>query len=234
MTAVIGTLANLYTGIVQTGLITNSYGAYLTSGGSAYDLHLPFQADKIEWFNFTKYGTNSQNLQGIWFRDFPAGDALIIARGTTDLTSTKETTNGVTDASDPGGFADEHQDISGITAATPGVVTVASTAGYSDGQRVVITKVIGTIAPYVNNQTFVIKILSGTTFALYDIYGLPVTTAGSYTSSGQVTLTGPDLGIVDAPVQYIYTLGSAVMGNASDVIYLTAWQFNSYYNLGAV
>lgn len=234
MTAQIGTSANLSTGIVQQGLVTNTYGCYLTSGGAAYNLVLPFVADKIEWFNYTKYATNSNNLQGVWFRDFPAGDALIIARGTTDLTSTLETTNGVTNASTAGGFTDQHKTISGITAATPGVVTVGSTAAYADGDRVVITKVVGSIGASVNNQTFVVKVLSGTTFALYDIYGLPVTTAGTYTSGGQSTLTGPSLGVVDSAPSYIYTLGSAVMGADGDVLYVVASKFNSYYNLGDV
>jgi hypothetical protein len=234
MTAPIATSANLTTGLVQRSLVTNTYGVYLTSGGSAYNLTLPFVADKIEWFNYTKYATNSNNIQGVWFRDFPAGDALIIARGTTDLTSTLETTNGITNASTAGGFADEHKTITNITAATPGVVTVASTAAYSDGDRVVITKVIGSLGASVNNQTFVVKVLSGTTFALYDVYGLPVTTSGTYTSGGQSTLTGPSLGIVDSPPSYIYTLGSAVMGADGDVLYIVAYQFNSYYTLGDV
>ncbi len=232
MTASLGTSSNLSTGLVQSSLVTNSYAGYVISAGAAYNLVLPFVADKIEWYNYTKFGTDTNNLQGVWFRDFPAGDALIIARGTTTLTSTLETTNGVTNASTAGGFVSEHQVISSITAATPGVVTVASTAAYADGDRVVITKVVGSLGASVNNQTFVIKVLSGTTFSLYDIYGLPVTTAGTYTSGGQSTLSGPSLGIVNAPPSYIYTLGSAIMGASTDKIYVAAYQFNSYYNLG--
>jgi hypothetical protein len=234
MTAQLGTSSNLTTGFVQQSLVTNTYGCYLQSAGSAYSLVLPFVADKIEWFNYTKYATNSNNLQGVWFRDFPSGDALIIARGTTTLTSTLEATNGVTDASTDGGFTDQHQTLTNITAATPGVVTVASTAGYSNGDRVVITKVVGSLGASVNNQTFVVEVLNSTTFALYDVYGLPITTAGTYTSGGQVTLTGPSLGTVNTPPSYIYTLGSAVMGNDNDVLYIVATQFNSYQNLGDV
>lgn len=233
MTASLGTSANLSTGLVQKSLVTNSYAGYITSAGAAYNLVLPFVPDKIAWFNYTKYATDSNNLQGVWYRDFPAGDALIIARGTTTLSSTLEATNGVTNASTAGSFANEHKTITNITAATPGVVTVASTAAYSDGDRVVITKVVGSLGASVNNQTFVIKVLNSTTFSLYDVYGLPITTAGTYTSGGQSTLTGPSLGIVDSPPSYIYTLGTAIMGSASDKIYLEAWQFNSYYNLGS-
>lgn len=233
MTAPIGTSANIYTGLRELGQVTNTYAGYLQSAGSAYSLVLPWQADKLEWFNYTKFGTDTNNLQGVWFRDFPAGDALIINRGTTTLTSTLETTNGVTIANIAGGFADEHRTITGITTATPAVVTSAA-HGLSTGQRVVITKVIGTIGQELNNNTYVVQVLSSSTFALYDIYGLPITTVGAYGSSGQATLTGPTLGIVDAPVSYVLTLGTAVMGNANDIIYFAASKFNAYFNLGAV
>lgn len=231
MTAPIGTSANVFTGLRELSNVTNTYAGYFQSDGSAYDLVLPWQADKIEWFNYTKYGTNDQNLSGVWFRDFPAGDALIVNRGTTTLTSTLETTNGVTNASTAGGFTNQHVTITGITTATPAVVTAAG-HGLVDNDRVVITKVVGTIGPEVNNQTFVVDVLSSSTFALYDTFGLPITTVGSYTSGGQLTKTGPDLGVVDNPPSYIYTLGTAVVGNDNDVIYFVAYKFNAYFNLG--
>lgn len=232
MTASIGTSANIFTGTRELSQVTNTYAGYFISDGAAYNLVLPWQADKIEWFNYTKYATNSNNLSGVWFRDFPAGDALIVARGTTTLTSTLEATNGVTNASTAGGFTNQHLVISGLTTATPGVVTTSTAHGLVDGDRVVITKVIGTVAAEVNNKTFVVDVLSSTTFGLYDTYGLPITTVGSYTSSGQVTKTGPELGIVDNPPSYIYTLGTAVVGNDNDVIYFVAYKFNAYFNLG--
>jgi hypothetical protein len=231
MTAPIGNADNVFTGLRELSNVTNTYGGYFISDGSAYDLVLPWQADMIQWYNYTKFGTNTNNLSGVWFRDFPSGDALIVARGTTDLTSTLETTNGVTDASTASGFTDQHVTITGITTATPAVVTAAS-HGLVDGDRVVITKVVGTIAPEVNNQTFVVDVLTANTFALYDVYGLPITTVGSYTSGGQITKTGPDLGIVDNPPSYIYTLGTAVVGADNDVIYFVAYKFNAYFNLG--
>jgi hypothetical protein len=233
MTAPIGTASNIYTGLRELGQVTNTYAGYFTSAGSAYNLILPWQADKIEWYDFTKYGTNTNNIQGVWFRDMPNADALIIARGTTTLTSTLESTNGVTNASTPGGFVAEQLTITGITTATPAVVTTATNTLVT-GQRVVITKVIGTMASEVNNNTYVIQVLSSTTFALYDVYGVPITTVGAYSSSGQATLTGPTLGIVDAPPSYIYTLGTAVVGAASDVIYFVAYKYNAYFNLGTV
>jgi len=247
MTAPIGNTANRFTGIREQSQVTNSYGGYLQSAGAAYNLTLPFYPDKFEWFNYTKFATNDNNVQGVWYRDFPDGDALIIARGTTTLTSTLETTNGITNASTAGGFYNEHLVISGITS-TPAVVTTTTNHILSDYDRVVITKVIGTMASEINNKTYVVRVLSATTFALYDVYGIPITTVGAYTSSGQVTKIGPLLGnplepvspayphkaIIDYPPTAILTLGSAIMGADNDVIYFTAWQFNNYVNRGDV
>ncbi len=245
MTAPIGNTANRFTGIREFSQVTNSYGGYLQSGGAAYNLSLPFFPDKFEWFNYTKYATNATNLSGVWYRDFPAGDALIIARGTTTLTSTLETTNGITDASTAGGFYNEHLVISGITA---GVVTTSTPHGLSDYDRVVLTKIIGTVAPQLNNNTYVVRVLSSTTFQLYDVYGVPIVQVGSWSSSGQVTKSSPALGdpsvavnpayprdsIIDQPPVAILTLGSAIMGVDNDIIYFTAWQFNNYVNRGDV
>jgi len=231
MTAPIGNAENVFTGLRELGQVTNTYACYMQSAGAAYDITLPWVPDKIEWFNYTKYATNSKNLQGVWFRDFPAGDALIVSRGTTDLSSVLEATNGVTDASTDGGFTDAHVTITGITTATPAVVTAAS-HGLADGDRVVITKVIGTMASEINNNIYVVAVLSANTFALYDVYGLPITTVGAYTSSGQITKTGPLLYVENLPPSYIYTLGSAIMGDDNDVIYLVAYKFNAYFNLG--
>lgn len=245
MTAPIGTAANRFTGIREFSQVTNSYGGYLQSAGAAYDLTLPFFPDKFEWFNYTKYATNDTNLSGVWYRDFPAGDALIVRRATTNLTSTLETTNGITDASTAGGFTNQHLVISGITA---GVVTTTTNHNLSDGDRVVLTKIIGTVAPQLNNNTYVVDVLSATTFKLYDVYGVPITQVGTYTSSGQVTKMNPALGdvnepaspayphqaVIDYPPTVILTLGSAIMGADNDVIYFTAWKFNNYVNIGDV
>ncbi len=234
MTAPIGTSSNVFSGTVQLGQVTNTYSGYLQSGGAAYNLILPWQADKLEWYNYTKFGTNSNNIQGVWFRDMPAGDALIIARGTTDLTSTLETTNGVTINNLAGGFTDQHRTITGITTATPGVVTTSAAHGLVDGDRVVITKVAGAVGQQLNGNSYVVDVLSSTTFGLYDIYGVPVPVPGTYTSGGQITRMGENFNVIDAAPTYRLQLGSAVMGADNDVIYFVAYKFNAYYNLGDV
>lgn len=224
----------LYAGLVQESNVTNTFGGYLQSGGVAYNLVTPWQADKLEWYNYTKFGTNTNNVQGIWFRDMPAGDGLIVTRGTTTLTSTLETTNGVTINNTPSQFANEHLVVQTISTATPAVVTTTAAHGLADGDRVVLTKIAGAVGFILNNYTYVVKVLSSTTFALYDTYGIPIANIGAYTSGGQVTKTGPDLGVVNSQPVYALTLGTAVMGADGDVIYFQATKFNSYFNFGDV
>lgn len=230
MSIPIGTSANLTTGIRDFGPVTNSYAGFLESAGVAYDIVLPFQADAFQWWNFTKYGTGGNNAQGIWFRNFPAGDALIVS---TTPTTVLETTNGVTVNNTAAGFVDEHVTITDITAATPGVVTAAS-HGLSNGDRLIITKVVGTLGASVNNKEFVAQNVAANTFELYDIFGNPYTTSGTYTSGGQLNKEGPRLGTENEPAVYRLTLGSAVIGADGDVIYFIAWKFNSYLNLGDI
>lgn len=253
MTAPLGNTGNRFTGQREQSQVTNSYGGYLQSGGVAYNLTLPFLPDRFDWFRYTAFGTAGTLGQGVWFRDFPAGDSLILRsvadNGTTGNTSLLlETTNGITNATIAGGFTDEHLVISGFTTATPAVVTTTTNHNLSDYDRVVITKVIGSMAAQVNNQTYVVRVLSATTFAIYDTFGIPITVLGAYTSSGQVTKIGPRLGdvnqpispavphrgIIDYPPLVQLTLGTSIMGTDNDVIYFTAWQFNDYVNRGDV
>lgn len=218
---------------------------YISSAGAAYTLTLPFEADCIEWYNYTKYATNSKNLQGIWFKDFPAGDALIIARGTTDLTSTLETTNGVTELADGSGFTATQLTPTAITAASPAVVTSAS-HGLTTGQFVRATNfratpVADATGMYgLNNQLFEVDVLTANTFALYypnTNLSIPydATAETAFVNNGVAgfNLVGPSLDTQSPAPTFSYTLGSAVMGDASDVIYIRAMKANVYTNLGS-
>lgn len=238
MTAAVGTASNVFTGQVQQSNVTNTYAGYFTSGGSAFNLITPWQADQFQWWRYTGFGTAGIIGSGVWFRDFPAAAELeslnIVDSGVTgNHNNVLDTTNGITIANVAGGFPILQKTITGITTATPAVVTSAA-HGLVTGQRVVITKVVGTMASFINDNTYVVQVLSANTFALYDVFGIPITTLGAYTSGGQFTLAGPDLGIQNTPISYQLTLGSAVVGSASDVVYFVATKFNAYFNLGAV
>lgn len=215
----------------------------LTSGGAAYNITLPFEADTIEWFNYTKYDTNSNNLQGIWFAGFPAGDALIVARGTTDLTSTLETTNGVTELSDGSGFAATNVVPTAINLTTS-VVTVAANT-FTEGQFVRgtnfrATPIADATGCYgLNNRVFQIGTVSSTTFELLEPYTTvkaDLTGETAFVNNGvaRFNLIGQSLGTVNPAPVYRYTLGSAVMGADGDVIYIRAMKANQVTDLGDV
>ncbi len=79
-------------------------------------------------------------------------------------------------------------DITAITNANPGQVTVSSAAGLSEGQRIQINYATGMTS--VNGGKYVITNLIGTTFDLYDTSGNPVDTSGFgvYTGSGILSI----------------------------------------------
>lgn len=74
----------------------------------------------------------------------------------------------------------------GITNADPAVVTTAGPHGFSTGDWVFIDGVVG--MTQMNGQTFVIGVLSPTTFELFDVFGQFVDTTGfpPYVSGGTV------------------------------------------------
>lgn len=83
-------------------------------------------------------------------------------------------------------------DISGITQADPGVVTVTSTAGISNGDEILIRNVTGMTE--VNNELYVVAGLTGTTVNLTDSDGNTIDTSGftAYAGSGEVYLVPRD------------------------------------------
>ena len=232
---------------------TNTAIFKITSGGAAYDLTLPFNPECIEWWNYTKYGTANTDAtvgkQGVWFSGMPAGDALemltIVDNGVTALKNlVLETTNGVTLLGDGSGFADNHRTPTAITAAMPPVVTSAA-HGLVNGQYVRATDFVtspvadATGMEQLNNNLYLVGLVTTNTFALYDSQtGLPID-ASAYTAFvnngiAQFTLTGESLYTQNAAPVFRVTLGSTVMGSASDVIYVRASASNAYTNLGQV
>lgn len=215
----------------------------LQSAGAAYNITIPFQADTIEWWNYTKYATNSNNLSGIWFDGMPDGDALIVARGTTTLTSTLETTNGVTELSDGSGFAATNVTPTAINLTTS-VVTVGANT-FTEGQFVRglnfrATPVASATGCYgLNNRVFQIGAVTSTTFELLEPYttvkaDLTAETAFVNNGVAKFNLIGQSLGTVNPAPVYRYTLGTAVMGADNDIIFIRAMKANQVTNLGDV
>ena len=78
--------------------------------------------------------------------------------------------------------------INDITQATPGVVTTVAAHGFSNGDRVKITNVVGMVE--VNNRIFTATNVGATTFELEDDNGTDIATGGFtlYDSAGTVVL----------------------------------------------
>lgn len=222
--------ALLSQGIRELSMVTNTWGGYMQSAGGAETLYFPFEPDMFEWWNYTHFATGGggTNAQGVWLRDMPAGDSLIISIAPVTVL---ETTNGVTVANTASAYTDQHVTITGITTANPAVVTAAS-HGLANGDRAIITKVVGTMDIEVNNKEFVAGNVALNTFELFDHFGNTVNVAGAYTSGGQVTKVGPKYGITMSAPVWGLTLMTAIMGANDDIIYFVATKFNSYFNLG--
>lgn len=216
----------------------------LQSAGAAYNITLPFEADCIEWWNNTEFATDTNNLQGIWFPDMvdPIGGALIINRGTTTLTSTLETTNGVTELPDGSGFAATNVVPTAINVTTS-VVTAANT--FTEGQFVRgtnfrSTPVADATGCYgLNNRVFQLGTVTSSTFELLEPYTTvkaDLTGETAFVNNGvsRFNLIGQSLGTVNPAPVYRYTLGTAVMGADNDIIFIRAMKANQVTNLGDV
>lgn len=225
---------------------TNTAFFRIVSSGAAYNLTVPFEADCIEWWDATKFGTNTNNISGVWFAGLPdaIGGGLITTRGTTTLTSTLETTNGVTELPDGSGFQNQVQTPTAITAANPGVVTI-NNHGWVTGNWVRASNFVtsppgdATGMEQLNYKQFTITVLSANTFSLNNPFtGLPIDTTAftAFVNNGVAKFTriGQKLNTQNPAPIYRYTLGTAVMGAASDVIFVRATKGNQYTNLGQV
>ena len=84
---------------------------------------------------------------------------------------------------DQGIITESDKTITGITQANPGVVTISS-HGYSNGDHVIITSVVGMTE--VNGKTFKVANKTTNTFELQDVDGTNINTTGftAYTSGG--------------------------------------------------
>ena len=225
---------------------TLSYAGHFESTGAAIDLSLPFQPDALFLYNYTAYGTAADNVECIWFRDFPAGDALIKhvieddgSTGSTNLQL--EATNGISTNNTAAGVDDSTFAISGATQASPVVLTTAAhgvTVG--DRVRVRVTEVAGmTQLNDLDTNPYLFEALSTTTGALYDLDGNAIDGTGfsAYSSGGKMNiithLTGSDKGPVEyEAADYKLTLGTAITNDDGDELYFIAWKFGDYQDLG--
>ena len=235
--------------------VTYKIQGFFTSGGTGipYDLQLPIRTIQtstnsqiatqttqpslvaFKAYNYTKYGTDSNTLEMKWFKGMPAASALLITRGTTNLSSTLETSNGFTIVNGTPLFGVE---LTAISKATPGVATFRG-PGFTPGQgipawatgdRFYFTGVGGSSGPEwpalngspSTNLFTILKITANTFSFATDTSSY----TGSYTASSGIairtqTASGtvlPPLNVANVGVRF----GSATLGNDNDVIYWEA------------
>lgn len=99
--------------------------------------------------------------------------------------------------------------ITGITQANPAVVTTSAAHGWQTGERVFITGVGG--MTQVNDNDYLITVLSATTFSLQDTNGVNVNSTGfgAYTSGGTV--------------QTPYIVGYSLADGTSTAVHILTW-----------
>ena len=169
-------------------------------------------------------------------------------------------TNGFTVADTDGGVSSRHATITGITPADPCVVT-HSAYTFQTNQIVRLTD-LGAIGPGIadhgmqplNNNRYMIVVLSPTTFSLKDVItGEPIDSSAfpNYVSGGRITLetavltlNNPQVSPYSSanpylpnpfsyePIEYKLTVGTAVMGDDSDVFLIEVVKYGQVYDLG--
>jgi hypothetical protein len=214
----------------------------ITSAGSAINLQLGFVPDRFTVTNYTIQAAQSGVGFSEWINNVvPSGDALIWTLSAGVPTISLITSNGFTPINLGADWAAEQATITGATAANPVVITAAS-HGFSNGDTVTISSVVGMIQ--LNTNRYTVAAVTTNTFALYDLFGNPVngTAFGTYVSggianristqaiapvlnatTGQVITPGlPPGDFYDLGYAGI-TLGSGVVGSSTNVLFWEAW-----------
>jgi len=198
----------------------------LTSGGDAYNLNIGFEPTEVVVWNATKWATDGEKVKFYWHKGMDAASALSEIADDTGINRAIETTNGFT-LYDETAVTANYQTASAISSANPGVVTVASTTGWVAGDALRFQDLTEMVE--LNNTRkpiYIVAIINSTTFSISDTSTYAAETTGGtvYNLSKNVTAEGFK-GI---------TLGSTVMSNDGDVLYIEAKLADQYKALGDV
>lgn len=106
-------------------------------------------------------------------------------------------------------LTDISANFSSITNANPGVFTTSAAHGFTTGDEVQISGILGPMGQYLNNRNFTVQVISSTTFSLrYLSVGAVDTTAfGAYASGGTAarvyTLASPYTAVDIAGIKFV-------------------------------
>lgn len=221
----------------------------ITSTAAAVSLNLGFVPDKFVVTNFTAQATDATAVfQSEFLRNITpdAGASQLSKTITTKaVTQANIAANGFTPVNLGGNWLNTVFTVTGISSASPAVVTVSSatlTNGLTlaNGMTFTMSSVSG--VTNVNTRRFIVAGLSGTTFNLYDTFGNAVTAVGTYVSGGQMDVISypPTAPVLDGVTGQVITpgspaglqldtgyagitLGTAVVGAADDVLFWEAF-----------
>lgn len=242
---------------------TMTEGYYFKSAAAAHTFTFNFQPDKVVFNNITGWvATDGKIPISTWFRDRTTtayAQQQVSANPAGVLYNFKTATaDGFTVADTSGGVSSRHATISGITAADPCVIT-HSAYTFQTNQIVRLTD-LGNVGNTdrgmgeLNNNRYMIVVLSPTTFSLKDVItGEPIdsTSFVAYVTGGRIaletaviTLNNPQVTPYSSsspyepnpfaydPVTYKLTAGTAVMGTDNDLFFIEVYKFGQITDLG--
>lgn len=195
------------------------------SAGAAHNFEIGFVPTKVTVTNHTKWATDGTAVKFYWHTGDAAASALAEIADDTGINRSLITTNGITMYGDTS-YPSNQSVISAITAASPPVVTVASTGGWETGDTVVLRDVTGMTE--VNGKRYKITVINTTTFSLQDV---DATGFSAYVSGGiayNVSKNVTDSGFVGV------TLGTSVVGANDDIMVLECEAADAVENLGDI
>lgn len=191
-----------------------------TSDGTAKTIKIGFVPETIEVSNATKWATDDAIVKSYFHKGMAQGTALNEITADDALVRSISSTDGFT-VSSGADFNSNQSAVSAITKANPPVVTVASTAGWADGNVVRLKNISGMVE--VLNKDFKITVLNSTTFSLQDMQGNDIDGTGytAYVGSADDAAVNLSLDVEnDGAVEV--TLGTDVVGANEDIMYIEA------------
>ena len=199
----------------------------LQSAGVAYNLDIGFTPTKVTVWNATKWATDTKKVKFVWHYGMAADTALAEVAEDDGMNRTIEAANGFT-LYDTSSVTSNYKTVSGgITKTNPGVVTVVSTTGWVAGDAlrfqnlVEMTELNNTARPI-----YIKEVIDGTTFSILD-------TSAYGAAETSVTATVYNLSkTVGAEGFKGMTLGTAVIGENDDIMYIEAIMDDTYTDLG--
>lgn len=232
------------------------------SAGTAHTFAFNFQPDKVVFNNITNWTATDANIvRSTWFRGqtttaYTYQEISIDGAGT-NFNFATTTTNGFTVANTSGGQSTSHATISGISAADPCVIT-HSAFTFQTNQIVRLTD-LGNVGVSnhgmgeLNNNRYLITVVSPTTFSLKDVLtgeAIDSTSFVTYVTGGRVMLETHVISLNNPqvtpyastpyvpnpydykPVIYQLTAGTSVMGADSDEYLIEVYKWGQIIDLG--